>query len=181
MQGLPSMSRWSLLIFRSHVQRSRSNHSFEPSVLSTLLILILLAPCLLAFFASTEKINMNFAPWTEYMFLKHFLLYQKPDNCLDVKLTLTFHISDFPLGTEITLCPQPLSWKFMGAVSLDEATQNEDTTQILKPFTGKSDVCIWYFFERNIQQCTTTREIEKMLHFSSPEPKAWVSFSGCPS
>ena len=26
MQGLPSMSRWSLLIFRSHVQRSRSNH-----------------------------------------------------------------------------------------------------------------------------------------------------------
>ena len=25
-QALPSMSRWSLLIFRSHVQRSRSNH-----------------------------------------------------------------------------------------------------------------------------------------------------------
>ena len=25
-QGLPSMSRWSLLIFRSHVQRSRSNY-----------------------------------------------------------------------------------------------------------------------------------------------------------
>ena len=39
------VSRWSLLIFRSHVQRSRSNHSFEPSVLSTLYILI---PCLLA-------------------------------------------------------------------------------------------------------------------------------------
>ena len=34
MQGLPSMSWWSLLIFRSHVQRSRSNHYFEPSVLS---------------------------------------------------------------------------------------------------------------------------------------------------
>ena len=33
-QGLPSMSRWSLLIFRSHVQRSRSNHSSQPSVLS---------------------------------------------------------------------------------------------------------------------------------------------------
>ena len=33
-QRLPSMSRWSLLIFRSHVQRSRSNHSFQPSVLS---------------------------------------------------------------------------------------------------------------------------------------------------
>ena len=33
-QGLTSMSRWSLLIFRSHVQRSRSNHSLEPSVLS---------------------------------------------------------------------------------------------------------------------------------------------------
>ena len=39
-QGLSSMSKWSLLIFRSHVQRSRSNHSFEPSVLSTLYILI---------------------------------------------------------------------------------------------------------------------------------------------
>ena len=44
-QGLPSMSRWSLFIFRSHVQRSRSNYSFEPSVLSTLYILI---PWLLA-------------------------------------------------------------------------------------------------------------------------------------
>ena len=39
-QGLPLMSRWSLLIFRSHVQRSRSNYSFEPSVLSTLYFLI---------------------------------------------------------------------------------------------------------------------------------------------
>ena len=44
-QGLPSISRWSLLIFWSHSQRSRSNHSFEPSVLSTLYIWI---PCLLA-------------------------------------------------------------------------------------------------------------------------------------
>ena len=43
-QGLPSMSRWSLLIFRSRVQKSRSNHSFEPSVLSSQYILI---PCLL--------------------------------------------------------------------------------------------------------------------------------------
>ena len=25
------------------------------------------------FFASTEKINLNFAPWGAYMFLKHFL------------------------------------------------------------------------------------------------------------
>ena len=33
-QGLPSLSRWSLLIFRSHVQRSRSNHFFKPSVFS---------------------------------------------------------------------------------------------------------------------------------------------------
>ena len=31
-QGLPTMSRWSQLIFRSHVQRSRSNHSFEQIV-----------------------------------------------------------------------------------------------------------------------------------------------------
>ena len=44
-QGLLSISRWSLLVFRSHVQRSRSNYSFEPSLLSTLYILI---PCLLA-------------------------------------------------------------------------------------------------------------------------------------
>ena len=43
-QGLPSASRWSLLIFRSHVQRPRSNHSSQPSVLSNLYILI---PCLL--------------------------------------------------------------------------------------------------------------------------------------
>ena len=33
-QGLPSMRIWSLLIFRSHVQRSRSNHSPQPNVLS---------------------------------------------------------------------------------------------------------------------------------------------------
>ena len=33
-QGLPSMSRCSILIFRSHDQRSRSNHSSQPTVLS---------------------------------------------------------------------------------------------------------------------------------------------------
>ena len=33
-QGLPSMSRWFLLIFRSHVQRSKLNHSSQPAVLS---------------------------------------------------------------------------------------------------------------------------------------------------
>ena len=33
-QGLPSLSKWSMLIFRSHVQRSRSNHSSQPTVLS---------------------------------------------------------------------------------------------------------------------------------------------------
>ena len=33
-QGFPSMIRWSLLIFRSHVQRSRSNNSSQPTVLS---------------------------------------------------------------------------------------------------------------------------------------------------
>ena len=31
-QGLLLMSRWSQLIFRSHVQRSRSNHSVVPSI-----------------------------------------------------------------------------------------------------------------------------------------------------
>ena len=39
-QGLPSMSRLSLLIFRSHVQRSRSNHSMLSAQ-------YLLMPCLL--------------------------------------------------------------------------------------------------------------------------------------
>ena len=42
-QGLTSMSRLSLSIFRAHVQRSKSNYSSKPSVLSTILI-----PCLLA-------------------------------------------------------------------------------------------------------------------------------------
>ena len=45
-QGLHPISRWSLFIFRSNVQRSRLNYSFEPSVLSTLYILI---PWLLAY------------------------------------------------------------------------------------------------------------------------------------
>ena len=44
-QGLPSMSRWSLLIFRSHVQRSRSHHSFRPLC------------CLLNIFWSLHLIN----------------------------------------------------------------------------------------------------------------------------
>ena len=44
-QGLHPISRWFLLIFRAHVQRSRSNYSSEPSVLFTIYILI---PCLLA-------------------------------------------------------------------------------------------------------------------------------------
>ena len=44
-QGLRPASRWSILIFRSHVQRSRSNHSFEPIVLSAQYLLI---SCLLA-------------------------------------------------------------------------------------------------------------------------------------
>ena len=33
-QGLCPISRWSLLIFRTHVQRSRSNHSSQPTALS---------------------------------------------------------------------------------------------------------------------------------------------------
>ena len=33
-QGLPSMDRWSLLTFRSHDKRSRSNHYSQPTVLS---------------------------------------------------------------------------------------------------------------------------------------------------
>ena len=40
-QGLPSLSRWSLLIFRSHAQSSRSNHSSQPTVLSDQYLLTL--------------------------------------------------------------------------------------------------------------------------------------------
>ena len=40
-QGLHLMSIWSLLIFRSHVQRSRSKHSLNPSVLSAQSLLTL--------------------------------------------------------------------------------------------------------------------------------------------
>ena len=42
--GLRLIIRWSLLIYRSHIQSWRSNYSFEPSVLSTFYCLI---PCLL--------------------------------------------------------------------------------------------------------------------------------------
>ena len=73
-QGLPSMSRWSLLIFRSHVQRSRSNHSFGPSVLSTLFTFI---PCLLALdrFRFYREDKPEFVPWGAYIFLNHILFY----------------------------------------------------------------------------------------------------------
>ena len=54
--GVGLISKWSLLIFRSHVHRSRSKYSFEPSVLFTLYILIF-ANLLWTGFASTEKIN----------------------------------------------------------------------------------------------------------------------------
>ena len=74
LQGLHPISRWSLFIFRSHVQRSRSNYSFETSVLSTLYILI---PWLLASyrFCFYREDKPEFAPWGAKMFLKHFLFY----------------------------------------------------------------------------------------------------------
>ena len=73
-QRLSSMSRWSLMIFRSHVQRSRSNHSFEPSMLSNLYILI---PCLLALdrFCFYREDKPEFGTMGAYMFLKHFLVF----------------------------------------------------------------------------------------------------------
>ena len=95
-QGLPSMSRWSLLIFRSPVQRSRSNHYFEPSVLFTLYILI---PCLLAldrFCFYREELSLNFAPWGAYMFLKHFLFkfnFDSSSKCwFDERQKMTFYL-----------------------------------------------------------------------------------------
>ena len=69
-QGMHPVSRWSLLIFRSHVQRSRLNHSFEPSVLSTLYILLL---CLLASykFCFYREDKHGFCAMGGFMFLKH--------------------------------------------------------------------------------------------------------------
>ena len=72
-QGLRPISRWSLLIFRSHVQRSRSNHSSQPTVLSTLYILI---TCLLASdVLLLQRRNLNFAPWEggDIWYMKYFL------------------------------------------------------------------------------------------------------------
>ena len=116
-QGLPSMSRWSLWFsghmfkgqgqttllahcvvrsifltpslnwcrgcpqwvdspywFSGHDQRSRSNHSFEPTVLFAQYLLI---PCLLAsdrFFFYRED-TPEFCNTGAYMFLKHFLFW----------------------------------------------------------------------------------------------------------
>ena len=71
-QGLHPISRWSLLIFRAHVQMSRSNYSSEPNVLSTIYILI---PCLLALdrFCFYREDKPEFCTMGAYMFLKHFL------------------------------------------------------------------------------------------------------------
>ena len=85
-QWLPLMSRWSLLIFRSHVQRARSNHSFESSVLSTLYILI---PCLLGSdrFCFYREDKPAFCTMGAYMFLKHFLLTSTFSLQCNVKLS----------------------------------------------------------------------------------------------
>ena len=75
-KGLPSMCIWSLLIFRSHVQRSRSIYSFEPSVLSTLYILI---------------------PWLHALYRFCFYREDKPEFCnmggIDVSKTFLDFIS----------------------------------------------------------------------------------------
>ena len=71
-QKLRPISRWSLLIFGSHVQSSRSNHSSQSTVLSTLYILI---PCLLASdrFCFYREDKPEFCTMGAYVFLKHFL------------------------------------------------------------------------------------------------------------
>ena len=53
--------------------KGQGQNTLEPSVLSTLYILI---PAYLLWtgFASTEIINLKFAPWGAYKFSKHFLL-----------------------------------------------------------------------------------------------------------
>ena len=73
-QGLRLRSRWSQSIFRSHVQMSRSNHSFEPSVISTLYIVI---PCLLPSdrFCFYREDTPGCCTMGAYLFLKHFLFF----------------------------------------------------------------------------------------------------------
>ena len=64
--GLSSMSRWSPLIFRSHVQRSRSNHSSHPTVLSAQ---YLLTPSLDSY--QTWCMGCPISKWSLLIFRSH--------------------------------------------------------------------------------------------------------------
>ena len=68
-QGLRPISRWSQFIFRSYVQRSRSNYLLSP-VCCHFLYFNPLPTC---FGQVLLQINLNFAPSGAYIFLKHFL------------------------------------------------------------------------------------------------------------
>ena len=63
-QGLPSMSRWSLLMFKGQT-------TFWAQCVVHFIYFV---PFLRTGFPSTEKINLNFAPWGAYMILKYFLV-----------------------------------------------------------------------------------------------------------
>ena len=76
----------------------RSNHSFEPTVLSTLYILILFSLASDRFnFVSTEQINLNLEPWGAYMFLKHFLFKEALREFRIKYLSSLFCLTDYLL------------------------------------------------------------------------------------
>ena len=99
------MSRWSLLIFRLPVQRSRLKNSFEPSVLSTLYILI---PSLLALdrfcFYREDKpwghVSETFLVFFVLFFVRlcHFLIFSLKSTSkllvlpLNIVLNILFHV-----------------------------------------------------------------------------------------
>ena len=100
-QGLHQISRWSLFSCRSHVQRSRSNYSFEPSVLSTLYILIswLLASYRFCFFREdkpefctmggidvSETFLVSHGPVTFRRIIYDFVSGCKQLNCMHISI-----------------------------------------------------------------------------------------------
>ena len=67
-QGLRQISIWSLLIFRSHVQMVKVKPLLSAHCVVHSISFLSLADLLRTGFASTGKINLNFAPWGAYMF-----------------------------------------------------------------------------------------------------------------
>ena len=108
-QGLPSVSRWSLLIFRSHVQRSRSNHSFELSVLSAIYLLKI-------FFSRTAgpistqlgtdhplvKGTQGLTNKDHSVIKKEMFVFSSPNQCYDIIIALSKCVYWFDLVSQVS-------------------------------------------------------------------------------